>query len=178
MELTATERRVLAYLAGQRDQVVSKTQILTAVWGYDGFDDNVVEVYVSALRRKLEAAGRPGCCTRSAGAGYRLSADPVRTGSTRLVARPGSPLGVIAVLAVVLLLVGGGNAVFVAQSERNLDALLNGRAQLARQLARAGVGPQQIVNRVSADGVQGDRSSCGTGRRSAPRPTRAARCGR
>ena len=39
--------------------MVSKTQILTAVWGYDGFDENVVEVHVSSLRRKLEAGGRP-----------------------------------------------------------------------------------------------------------------------
>jgi two-component system OmpR family sensor kinase len=64
-------------------------------------------------------------------------------------------LAVLVVLAVVLLVLSlAVNALFVAQSERNLDALLNGRAQLARQLARAGVGPQQIVNRVSAEGVQ------------------------
>ena len=63
-------------------------------------------------------------------------------------------VGVIAGLAVVLaLLCVVVNAIFVAQSERNLDALLAGRVQLARQLSRAGVGPQQIVNRVSADGV-------------------------
>ncbi len=63
-------------------------------------------------------------------------------------------VGVIVGLAVVLaLLCVTVNAIFVAQSERNLDALLAGRVQLARQLSRAGVGPQQIVNRVSADGV-------------------------
>ncbi len=63
-------------------------------------------------------------------------------------------VGVIAGLAVVLtMLCVIVNAIFVAQSERNLDALLAGRVQLARQLSRAGVGPQQIVNRVSADGV-------------------------
>ena len=61
---------------------------------------------------------------------------------------------VMAVLAVVLLgLSVSVNAVFVAQSNRNLDALLSGRAQLARQLARSGVRPQQIVNRVAVDGV-------------------------
>ena len=43
--------------SAHREQVVSKTQILTAVWGYDGFADNLVEVNVSTLRRKLEAAG-------------------------------------------------------------------------------------------------------------------------
>jgi len=57
IDLTETERRILSYLAGQRDRVVSKTQILTAVWGYDGFDENLVEVHVSSLRRKLEADG-------------------------------------------------------------------------------------------------------------------------
>ena len=46
------------------------------------------------------------------------------------------------------------NAVFVAQSNRSLDALLDSRVQLARQLARAGVGPQQIVNRTETDGVR------------------------
>jgi DNA-binding response OmpR family regulator len=57
IDLTDTERRLLSYLAGQRGRVLSKTQILTAVWGYDGFDENLVEVHVSALRRKLEAHG-------------------------------------------------------------------------------------------------------------------------
>lgn len=62
---------------------------------------------------------------------------------------------VLAVLTVVLLLLGiVVDAAFAAQSERNLDTLLSGRTQLARQLARSGVGPQQIVNRVDADGVQ------------------------
>lgn len=61
---------------------------------------------------------------------------------------------VMAVLAVVLLgLSVSVQSVFVAQSNRNLDALLSGRAQLARQLARSGVRPQQIVNRVGVDGV-------------------------
>lgn len=61
---------------------------------------------------------------------------------------------VMAVLAAVLLASSlAVNAVFVAQSERNLDTLLTGRTQLARQLARAGARPQQIVNRVGVDGV-------------------------
>ncbi|MFF2556130.1 response regulator transcription factor [Nocardia sp. NPDC058058] len=55
--LTATEFKLLAYLAGNRDRVVTKTQILTAVWGYDNYDPNLVEVNVSAVRRKLEEHG-------------------------------------------------------------------------------------------------------------------------
>lgn len=61
---------------------------------------------------------------------------------------------VMAVLAVVLIALSFSvSAVFVAQSNRNLDTLLSGRAQLGRQLARAGARPQQIVNRVGVDGV-------------------------
>ncbi len=74
VQLTETERRVLAYLVGHREQVVSKTQILTAVWGYDGFADNLVEVNVSTLRRKLEAEGQARVLHTIRGRGYRLSA--------------------------------------------------------------------------------------------------------
>ena len=76
VELTETERRLLAYLASHRDRVVSKTQILTAVWGYEGFDENVVEVHVSSLRRKLEADGEPRVLHTVRGRGYRLGVDP------------------------------------------------------------------------------------------------------
>ncbi len=62
---------------------------------------------------------------------------------------------VMSVLAVILILLSiAVSAIFIAQSNRNLDALLTGQAQLARQLARSGAGPQQIVNRVQAGGVQ------------------------
>jgi signal transduction histidine kinase len=62
---------------------------------------------------------------------------------------------VMIVLAVMLILLSiAVNAIFIAQSNRNLNALLAGQAQLARQLARSGAGPQQIVNRVQAGGVE------------------------
>lgn len=57
VEVTATERRLLHYLAENRERVVSPTQILTQVWGYGEYADNLVQVHVSALRRKLEAHG-------------------------------------------------------------------------------------------------------------------------
>jgi len=57
LELTATELRLIGYLAAQRGRTVSKLQILTQVWGYDDYDTNLVEVHVSALRRKLESSG-------------------------------------------------------------------------------------------------------------------------
>jgi len=55
--LTATELRLLTYLARNRNRVLSKTQLLTQVWGYDTYDPNLVEAHISVLRRKLEATG-------------------------------------------------------------------------------------------------------------------------
>ncbi|MFE3027082.1 response regulator transcription factor [Nocardia tengchongensis] len=73
LTLTATEFKLLAYLAAQRDRVVTKTQILTAVWGYEDYDPNLVEVHVSALRRKLEEHGERVVHTVR-GLGYTLRA--------------------------------------------------------------------------------------------------------
>jgi two-component system, OmpR family, response regulator len=73
LELTGTELRLLAYLVRHRGRVLSKHQLLTQVWGYDAYDPNVVEVHVSALRRKLEAHG-PRIIDTVHGLGYRLSA--------------------------------------------------------------------------------------------------------
>ncbi|WP_392873016.1 response regulator transcription factor [Streptomyces sp. LN499] len=69
--LTAKEFAVLEQLALRAGQVVSKADILEHVWdfAYDG-DPNIVEVYVSALRRKLSAAA----IRTVRGAGYRLEA--------------------------------------------------------------------------------------------------------
>lgn len=72
VELTATELRLLDYLATQRGRVVSKGQILTRVWGYTDYDPNLVEVHVSALRRKL---GEPRLVHTVRGLGYVLRAD-------------------------------------------------------------------------------------------------------
>jgi two-component system OmpR family sensor kinase len=93
-----------------------------------------------------EPAGEPGTGWRAGPAGRR----PLATVSIRVRVIA----AVMAVLVVVLLgLSVSVQSVFVAQSNRNLDTLLSGRAQLARQLARSGVRPQQIVNRVGVDGV-------------------------
>jgi two-component system, OmpR family, response regulator len=73
--LTATELRLLAYLVRNRGRVLSKTQILTQVWGYDVYDPNLVEAHVSALRRKLEAHG-PRVVHTVRGVGYRVAAAP------------------------------------------------------------------------------------------------------
>jgi two-component system, OmpR family, response regulator len=73
--LTATELRLLSYLVRNRGRVLSKTQILTQVWGYDEYDPNLVEAHVSALRRKLEARG-PRLVHTVRGVGYRVGVTP------------------------------------------------------------------------------------------------------
>ncbi|MBE1535439.1 response regulator transcription factor [Actinomadura algeriensis] len=76
IELTAKEFAVLEHLAVNAGRVVSKAQIIEAVWdfAYDG-DPNIVEVYISALRRKLDLPfGRRSIATVR-GAGYRLARD-------------------------------------------------------------------------------------------------------
>jgi DNA-binding response OmpR family regulator len=55
--LTKTEFDLLAVLSRAPGTVFSKTQLLSLVWGFDGYDNNLVEVHISALRRKLEAHG-------------------------------------------------------------------------------------------------------------------------
>lgn len=73
VELTGTEFRLLTYLVHNRGRTMSKTQILTQVWGYDDYDPNLVEAYVSALRRKLDAHG-PRMIQTVRGIGYRMQA--------------------------------------------------------------------------------------------------------
>jgi two-component system OmpR family response regulator len=70
--VTATELRLLGYLARNRGRVLSKTQILTQVWGYDAYDPNLVETHVSTLRRKIEVSG-PRLIHTIRGLGYRMS---------------------------------------------------------------------------------------------------------
>lgn len=64
---------MLEYLIRNRNQVVSKAQILRAVWdsAYDG-DDNIVEVYIGYLRRKIDAPFSTRSIETVRGQGYRL----------------------------------------------------------------------------------------------------------
>ena len=73
LDLTRTEFEMLAVLVRHVGKVLSKTQLLTQVWGFDAYDANLVEVHMSALRRKLEAAG-PRIVHTVRGAGYVLRA--------------------------------------------------------------------------------------------------------
>ncbi|WP_104107008.1 response regulator transcription factor [Nocardioides sp. 616] len=76
IELTAREFSLLAFLGRHAGDVVSKRQILDAVWDLDfEGDPNIVEVYVRHLRNKLDRPfGREGIQTVR-GAGYRLASN-------------------------------------------------------------------------------------------------------
>ncbi len=71
LELTNVEYALLSVLVRHPGQVLSKSQLLTEVWGFDEYDPNVVEVHISALRRKLEVLG-PRLLHTIRGAGYVL----------------------------------------------------------------------------------------------------------
>ncbi|MEW1655877.1 MULTISPECIES: response regulator transcription factor [unclassified Streptomyces] len=72
IHLTATEFELLRYLMRNPRRVLSKTQILDRVWSYDfGGQANVVELYISYLRRKIDAGREPMIHTRR-GAGYLI----------------------------------------------------------------------------------------------------------
>jgi two-component system, OmpR family, response regulator len=73
VHLSAKEFDLLAYLARNSGRVVSREQILSAIWGYDHDPGtNVVPVYVGYLRRKLALPGRPAPITTVRSVGYRL----------------------------------------------------------------------------------------------------------
>ncbi|MEU5810832.1 response regulator transcription factor [Streptomyces sp. NPDC047718] len=74
IHLTATEFELLRYLMRNPRRVLSKAQILDRVWSYDfGGQANVVELYISYLRRKLESGpGLPSMIHTRRGAGYLI----------------------------------------------------------------------------------------------------------
>ncbi|MFI1014437.1 response regulator transcription factor [Streptomyces sp. NPDC020965] len=72
IHLTATEFELLRYLMRNPRRVLSKAQILDRVWSYDfGGQANVVELYISYLRKKIDAGRAPMIHTRR-GAGYLI----------------------------------------------------------------------------------------------------------
>jgi two-component system, OmpR family, response regulator len=72
ISLTATEFELLRFLMRNPRRVLSKAQILDRVWNYDfGGQANVVELYISYLRKKIDA-GRDPMIHTMRGAGYVL----------------------------------------------------------------------------------------------------------
>jgi two-component system, OmpR family, response regulator MprA len=73
VELTRTEFLLLELFLRHPRQVLTRSQIFERVWGYDfGESSNSLEVYVSYLRRKLEAEGEPRLLQTVRGVGYVL----------------------------------------------------------------------------------------------------------
>jgi DNA-binding response OmpR family regulator len=73
VDLSSREFALLEYFVRHQGQVLSRQQILSAVWDY-AFDpgSNVVDVYVSYLRNKLDRRGEPSFIATVRGAGYRF----------------------------------------------------------------------------------------------------------
>lgn len=72
--MTATDFRLLSYLAENHGRVLSGTQVLTQVWGYEEYSDNLVQTHLSSLRRKMDEHG-PRLVHTVRGLGYVLRAD-------------------------------------------------------------------------------------------------------
>jgi DNA-binding response OmpR family regulator len=73
LELTRREFDLLETLARNAEIVMSRERLLELVWGYDWeTDGNVVDVFVSYLRRKLEAEGEPRVLQTVRGVGFTL----------------------------------------------------------------------------------------------------------
>ena len=73
MDLTQREFELLEYMMRNERIVISRQRLLDEVWGYDPFSmTNTIEVFVSNLRRKLEAGGEARLLHTIRGAGYVL----------------------------------------------------------------------------------------------------------
>ncbi|HET7814067.1 MAG TPA: response regulator transcription factor [Candidatus Baltobacteraceae bacterium] len=75
LSLGSTEFRMLEHFMRNRGIALTRDQLLAQLWDYD-FDgsSNIVDVYVSQLRRKLKAAGAPNIIETVWGVGYKLQA--------------------------------------------------------------------------------------------------------
>lgn len=73
IDLSSREFALLEYFMRNPNRLLSRQQILSAVWEYD-FDpeSNVVDVYVRYLRRKVDRSGEPSLITTLRGSGYRF----------------------------------------------------------------------------------------------------------
>jgi two-component system response regulator MprA len=78
--LSVREFELLRHLMASPNRVLERQAILRAVWGENHFgDDNLLDVYVRYLRRKLEPAGRPTLIQTVRGVGFMLREGDVRS---------------------------------------------------------------------------------------------------
>jgi two-component system response regulator MprA len=79
IHLTAKEFDLLMHLLRHPNQVQERRAILDALWGENWLgDDNLLDVYVRYLRRKLEPAGQPTLIQTVRGVGFMLKEGPPR----------------------------------------------------------------------------------------------------
>lgn len=72
-ELTRNELRILAHLMGHPGQIVSRADLIEALWDSQIYiDDNTLSVNMTRLRAKLEELGLTGCIKTRRGMGYQL----------------------------------------------------------------------------------------------------------
>ena len=77
VDLSRREFSLLEYFARNPIRLLSRQQILSAVWEYDfEGESNVVDVYVRYLRQKLDRPGEPSLFTTLRGSGYRFDPTP------------------------------------------------------------------------------------------------------
>ena len=71
--MTPREFDLLLYLIKNPQQVLSREQVLNAVWGYDYYGDtNVIDVYIRYLRKKVDAGENSTYIQTVRGVGYVL----------------------------------------------------------------------------------------------------------
>lgn len=77
VNLTNREYQLLTYLINNKNQVLTKNQLYTKVWGYDtGVDDNTLMVHIRTLRKKIEACpNEPNMIKTVRGKGYMFKED-------------------------------------------------------------------------------------------------------
>lgn len=73
VELTRNELKILAHLMGNRGKIVSRADLIDALWDSQIYiDDNTLSVNMTRLRAKLEGLGLPGFIKTRRGMGYQL----------------------------------------------------------------------------------------------------------
>ncbi|MDU0204996.1 MULTISPECIES: response regulator transcription factor [Paenibacillus] len=79
IELTPTEFELLRFLIQHQDEVMTREQIISEVWGYDFVGDtNVVDVYIRYLRQKVDKPFSSKLIQTIRGIGYLIKVDPAQ----------------------------------------------------------------------------------------------------
>ena len=92
--LTNTEYRLLYHLVRNAGHIVSHRDLLQTAWGSDNYGEDVVRVYVSRLRAKIEPdPAHPCYILTKSGLGYLFAGEPARTASTEDSEAAGSKSG-------------------------------------------------------------------------------------